>query len=117
VSSLPQAGSAFPVPAPKTEPTPAPTVTDGKFAAFVGSYDGGQMGVLVVTQEDEKLFALAPGSERVELVPETTADSFIAQPVGSAVRFEREATNKVTGIIVTLPNGRVIKGRKTQSQN
>jgi len=115
VSSLPQAGSAFPAPAPKTEPTPAPTVTNGKFAAFVGSYDGGTMGTLVVRQEGEKLFALAPGGERVELVPETTADRFMAQPVGGTVSFERDAANKVTGIVVTLPNGREIKARKTQS--
>jgi hypothetical protein len=30
-----------------------------------------------------------------------------------AFSFERDATNKVVAIIVTLPNGRVIKARKT----
>ena len=71
------------------------------------------MGVLVVRQEGEKLFALAPGSERIELVPDTTTDKFIPQPVGGSVSFERDSGGKVTAIIVTLPNGRVIKARKT----
>lgn len=113
VSSLPQPGSAFPAPTPKKEQPAAPAVTDGKFAALVGSYDAGPMGVLVVRQEGEKLFAFAPGGERVEFVPEATADKFTVQPVGGTVVFERDAAGKVTGIIVTLPNGREVKGRKT----
>ena len=112
VSSLPQAGSAFPAPAPKTEQATTPAVTDGKFAAFVGSYDGGTLGVLVVRQEGEKLFALDPGGQRIELVPEATADKFLAQPVGGAVSFERDAGGKVTAIVVTFPDGRVVKARK-----
>jgi tricorn protease len=113
VASLAPAGSAFPTPAPKKEQAPAAVVTDGKFAAFVGSYDGGQMGVLVVRQEGEKLFALAPGGERVELVPQATADSFAAQPVGGTVTFERDTSGKVVGIVVVLPSGREIKAKKT----
>ena len=87
-------------------------MTDGKFAAFVGSYDGGTMGVLVVKQEGEKLFALDPRGQRIELVPEPTADKFLAQPVGNSVSFERDAGGKVTAIIVTFPDGRTIKARK-----
>jgi tricorn protease len=112
ISSLPPAGSAFPAPAAKSEQTQAPAVTDGKFAAFVGSYDGGTMGVLVVKQEGEKLFALDPRGQRIELVPEATADKFLAQPVGNTVSFERDAGGKVTAIIVTFPDGRTIKARK-----
>jgi len=108
-SSLPEPGSAFP--APKIAQTATPSVTDGKFAAFVGSYDGGTMGVLVIKQEGEKLVAIDPGGGRVELVPEGTADKFTPTPGGAAV-FERDATGKVTGIIVTLPNGRIVKARK-----
>ncbi|HET9528329.1 MAG TPA: hypothetical protein VFO99_19290, partial [Pyrinomonadaceae bacterium] len=70
-------------------------------------------GVLTIRQEGEKLFALAPGGDRVELVPETTADKFLVQPVGGTVSFERDAGGKVTGIVVALPDGRVVKGRKT----
>jgi len=113
VSSLPQVGSEFPSPPPKAAPTPPPAPTSNTFAAFVGSYDGGAMGTLVVRQEGEKLFALPPGGERVELVPDKTADKFIPQPVGGSVSFERGADGKVTAIIVTLPNGNVIKARKT----
>lgn len=111
VQALPQPGSAFPAPAAKPAQTPTPAVTDGKFAAFVGSYDGGTMGVLVVRQEADKLIAIDPGGGRVELVPEATADTF-TPAVGGKVSFERDANGKVTGIVVTLPNGQTVKGRK-----
>ena len=112
MSSLPQPGSAFPAPAAKSAQPSIPAVTDGKFAAFVGSYDGGTMGVLVIRQEGEKLLAIDPGGGRVELVPEATPDKFAATSVGGAVTFERDAAGKVTGITVTLPDGRTIKARK-----
>jgi tricorn protease len=110
MSSLPQPGSAFPAPAPRSETAAA--VTNGKFAAFVGNYDGGPMGVLVIKQEGEKLLAIDPGGGRVELVPEATGDTFAAASVGGKVSFERDAGGKVTGIVVTLADGRTIKGRK-----
>ena len=112
VSSLPQVGSEFPPPRPKAAPTPPPAPANNKFAAFVGSYDGGAMGVLVVRQEGDKLFALDPGGQRIELVPDATADKFVPQPVGGTVSFERDAGGKVTGIVVTLPNGNVVRARK-----
>ena len=112
LASLPQPGSAFPAPAPKSEQATAPAAGDGKFAAFVGSYDGGTMGVLVIRQEGEKLIAIDPGGGRVELVPEATADKFTASAVGGAVLFERDAAGKVIGISVTLGNGQIVKGRK-----
>lgn len=110
IASLPQPGSAFPAPAAKPSPV-TPAASDGKFAAFVGSYDGGTMGVLVIRQEADKLIAIDPGGGRVELVPEATADTF-TPAVGGKVSFERDAGGKVTGIVVTLPNGQTIKGRK-----
>jgi hypothetical protein len=113
VSSLPQVGSQFPPPPPKAGPTPPPAPSSNRFAAFVGSYDGGDIGTLIVRQEGEKLFAVPPTGERVELVPDAAPDKFLAQPVGGSVTFERDAANKVVAIIVTLPNGRVIKARKT----
>jgi hypothetical protein len=114
VSTLPQVGSEFPPPPPQPRPTPTLPPSNNRFAAFVGSYDGGEMGTLVIRQEGDKLFAFDPGGQRIELVPDATADKFQAQPVGGTVSFERDAaTNKVVAIIVTLPNGRVIKARKT----
>jgi hypothetical protein len=112
-SSLPQPGSAFPAPVAKSAPASTPAVTDGKFAAYVGSYDGGTMGVLVIKQEGEKLVAIDPSGGRVELVSEATADKFSASSVGGSVLFERDAAGKVTGISVTLGNGQIIKARKT----
>jgi tricorn protease len=116
MSSLPQVGSAFPAPVAKSSPAAlvgAAVVTDGKFAAVVGSYDTGPMGVLVVRQEGEKLWAIAPNAERIELVPESTPDRYMAQPVGAPVSFERDPTGKVIGITVLLPGNREVKGKKT----
>jgi hypothetical protein len=114
VSSLPAVGSEFPPVPPKPKPMPPLPPTSNKFAAFVGSYDGGTLGNLVVRQEGEKLFALDPGGQRIELVPDTTtADKFMPQPVGGTVSFERDAAGKVTGIVITLPNGNVIRAKKT----
>ncbi|HKV37276.1 MAG TPA: hypothetical protein VJP89_23235, partial [Pyrinomonadaceae bacterium] len=110
IASLPQPGSAFPAPVAKPSPV-TPAASDGKFAAFVGSYDGGTMGVLVIRQEADKLIAIDPGGGRVELVPEATADTF-TPAVGGKVSFQRDAGGKVTGITVTLPNGQTVKGRK-----
>lgn len=100
----------FPAPAAKPS-TVTPAVSDGKFAAFVGGYDGGTMGVLVIRQEADKLIAIDPGGGRVELMPEAASDTF-APAVGGKMSFERDAGGKVTGITVTLPNGQTIKGRK-----
>jgi hypothetical protein len=116
MSALPQVGSAFPAPKPRdvaaAQPE-VPAVTSGKFASVIGSYDAGPMGVLVVRQEGDKLWALAPNAERIELVPESVADKFIAQPVGAPVSFERDTTGKVVGITVLLPGNREVKGKKT----
>ena len=113
VSSLPTVGSAFPAAPPKLGPTPSPAPANGKFAALVGTYDGGTMGNLVVRQEGDRLIAMDPGGQRIELVPESTADKFMAQPVGATVTFERDAGGKVTWIVIALTNGNVIRGRKT----
>ena len=113
LSSLPRVGSAFPAPAePRKEEVAGPAVTNGKFAAYIGSYDAGPMGVLVVRQEAEKLYGIDPGGGRMELVPDTAADKFIAQPVGAQMVFERDAAGKIVGITVSLPGGREIKAKK-----
>ena len=115
VSALPRVGSAFPAAVAKSSTTVSagePAITNGKFAAFVGSYDAGPAGVLVVRQEGEKLWAMPPNAERVELVPESSLDRFVAQPVGAPVSFERDSNGNVIGIIVTLSAGREIKGTK-----
>lgn len=71
----------------------------------------GPMGVLFIRQETDKLIAIDPGGGRVDLVTEATADTF-APAVGGKVSFEREVGGKVAGIVVTLPNGQTIRGRK-----
>jgi tricorn protease len=109
--TIPLPGSAYPAPAPKPAQAAA-APSDSRFAAYAGSYDAGPMGVLVVKQEGEKLLAVAPGGDAVELSPQSTADTFIALPPQASVRFERDPAGKITGIVVTMPNGREIRGTK-----
>jgi hypothetical protein len=85
-------------------------VTNGRFAAFIGEYDT-QGGVLMVKQEGDKLFADA-GGQRMDLVPENQADKFTAQPAGASVTFIRDASGKVTEVLVVMGGGREMKGRK-----
>ncbi len=114
MSTLPQAGSAFSIPSAKAAVAEsAPAVTDGKFAAFVGRYDAGPMGVLVIRQEGEKLFAVPPSGPTVELVAGTEADRFTAQAVGAAVRFERTAQGGIGAVVITMADGREIKGARS----
>jgi hypothetical protein len=115
-SSLPQAGSAFPL-LQTNKPAPAVAVNtssaaNGKYASFVGSYDGGPLGVMVIRQDGDKLVAVAPNSGPIDLVPDTSPDKFNAPAVGAGLRFERDAAGAVIGISITMPDGREVKGRK-----
>ena len=83
-------------------------MTNGKFAAYVGSYET-QMGVLVVKQDGNKLIGDA-GGEIAELVPQTEADKFNA--MGASVTFERDKSGKIVGVTIAMPNGREMKGKK-----
>ncbi|HEX2640429.1 MAG TPA: S41 family peptidase, partial [Pyrinomonadaceae bacterium] len=111
--TIPLPGSAYPAPTPKPTQTAA-VPTDSRFAAYAGSYDAGSMGVMVVRQQGDKLVAVAPNSEEVELSPQSTADTFIALPPQAIVRFERDPAGKISGIVITMPNGREIRGKRTQ---
>ena len=107
---LPAAGSAFPITAKPADRSVA--AASGKFAAYVGKYNAGQMGTLEVRQEGDKLVAVPPSGDRVELVPAAGADAFTAQPVGAGVRFERDAAGNVAGIVVLMQDGREVRGKK-----
>ena len=113
LSALPQVGSAFPPAAARPAVAATASPASSKYAFFVGSYDGGPLGVLVVRQDGEKLIAQAPNSGPIELVPESQADRFTAQSVGAQIRFERDGSGKVTGVAITMADGREVKGRKS----
>jgi tricorn protease len=107
-SILPVPGSAFPLPLPKAE---VKAVTDGRFAEFLGKFET-PMGVIIFSQEGEKLIGLA-GGERIELVPDANAkDRFSAPSASVTVSFERDAGGKITGATIVIPSGRELKGKK-----
>ena len=96
------------MPTPKAEIKP---VTDGKFAAYLGQFDT-PMGVVIFSQEGDKLIGLA-GGERIELSPDATAkDKFAAQSASVVVTFERDSSGKVVGVTIIIPSGREVKGKK-----
>jgi tricorn protease len=109
---LPIPGSAFSISQPKTETKVTATpVTNGKFAAFLGQFDT-VMGVIIFSQEGDKLIGLT-GGERIELFQDvSTKDRFTAQTSSVAVTFERDAGGTVIGVTVIIPSGREIKGKK-----
>lgn len=99
---LPVPGSAFPI-------TEVVTVTNGKFADFIGRFDT-PMGIVSFAQEGDKLIGDA-GGERIELTLDATVkDRFTGGPV--VITFERDSAGKIIGATLVLPNGREIKGRK-----
>ncbi|HEX8638000.1 MAG TPA: hypothetical protein VF692_08060, partial [Pyrinomonadaceae bacterium] len=107
-SVIPVPGSAFPAPTALAE---VKQITDGKYAAYLGKFDT-PMGVIVFSQEADKLIGFA-GGERIELAPDATAkDKFAAQTASVNVAFERDAAEKVIGVTVIIPSGGEIKGKK-----
>jgi tricorn protease len=115
---LPPAGSAFELrtqqaPVASTT-TPVSAVSNSKIAAYIGRYDANPQGVLTVVEDGGKLYASPNNGERAELLPADSADTFTAIGPGATVKFERDATGKVTGLTVTMPNGNTIKGRRIE---
>ncbi|HEX8267032.1 MAG TPA: PDZ domain-containing protein [Pyrinomonadaceae bacterium] len=110
--NLPVPGSAFPLTEAKPETKSAAPITaaNPKFSDYIGSYNS-TIGPLVVRQEGDKLIADA-GNEKVELAPENQPDKFTAQPHGSAVAFVRDASGKVTEIVVLMGGNREIRGKR-----
>ncbi|MGI9056804.1 MAG: S41 family peptidase [Pyrinomonadaceae bacterium] len=109
-SSLPFPGSAFPAPTPKPEVKP---ILDGKFAEYIGKFET-PMGLIVFSQEGEKLIGLA-GGERIELSPDAAMkDKFTAQTASVTIIFERGADGAINGLSIIIPSGREMKGKKIQ---
>ena len=88
------------------------TTNAGKYAAYIGEYNS-PLGVMVVSQEGDKLFADA-GNQRVEFIPEKEADKFTAQPFNAGVSFIRDTTGKISGIKILMPDGNEINAIKVK---
>jgi len=107
---LPVPGSSFPITDTKVE-APKP-VTNGKFADYVGQFET-PMGAVTFQQEGEKFVGVSPNGERIELAPDAaTKDKFAAQTASVQLTFERDASGKVVGLILIMPSGQELKGKK-----
>ncbi|MDQ3713417.1 MAG: S41 family peptidase [Acidobacteriota bacterium] len=105
-------GSSFPITDAKIE-IPKPII-EGKFADYVGQFET-PMGVLTFQQEGDKFVGVAPNGERIELAPDTAAkDKFAAQTASVQLTFERDAGGKVIGLILIIPSGQELKGKKVK---
>jgi hypothetical protein len=106
--TLPVPGSAFSTLTAKQE---VKTVSDGKFASYIGQFET-PMGLVSFSQEGDKLIGLA-GGERIELSPDAAVkDNFKAQSASVSVTFERDPSGKIVGLAIVIPSGREMKGKK-----
>jgi hypothetical protein len=104
----PVPGSAFSTLTAKQE---VKTVSDGKFASYIGQFET-PMGLVSFSQEGDKLIGLA-GGERIELSPDAAVkDNFKAQSASVSVTFERDPSGKIVGLAIVIPSGREMKGKK-----
>jgi len=109
---LPVPGSSFPVTDAKVE-TPKPTTT-GKFADYIGQFET-PMGAVTFQQENDKFVGVSPNGERIELAPDAAVkDKFAAQTASVQLTFERDATGKVVGLILIIPSGQELKGKRVK---
>jgi ketosteroid isomerase-like protein len=95
--------------APKSNEGAAVKVDPKVFDAYLGEYEL-PMFTLVVTREGDKLFGQPPGDTKEELVP-TSDTEFTVTNVNAKIRFVKDATGKVTHMIVNL-NGQDVEGKK-----
>ena len=104
--------STIPAPksdAPKSNEGAAVKVDPKVFDAYLGEYEL-PMFTLVVTREGDKLFGQPPGDSKEELVP-TSETEFTVTNVNAKIKFVKDATGKVTHMMVSL-NGQDVEGKK-----
>ena len=97
--------------APKPDEGAAVKVDPKILDTYVGEYEL-PMFTLAVTREGEKLFGQPPGDSKEELVPLSDTE-FNVTNVNAKVKFVKDATGKVTHMMVTL-NGQDVQGKKTK---
>lgn len=95
----------------QAEPTPNPRVDARIYDSYVGRYDQGFNGVIIVTKESNRQFAQATGRARIELFPETETKFFYDPRIlGGEIEFLKDehgrvsrAVNCVDGDAVVIP--------------
>jgi serine-type D-Ala-D-Ala carboxypeptidase/endopeptidase len=68
-------------------------------AQYPGDYPLAPGFVLAVINDDDKLFVQGTGQSRIEVVP-VDKDVFVADSVGAEIVFERDASGKVTALVL-----------------
>jgi ketosteroid isomerase-like protein len=95
--------------APQSNQGEAAKVDPKVFDAYLGEYEL-PMFTLVVSREGDKLFGQPPGDTKEELVPVSDSE-FTVTNVNAKIKFVKDATGKVTHMVVNL-NGQDVQGKK-----
>lgn len=69
---------------------------------YVGKYEVRPDFILSVTNENNKLMGQPTGDEKIEFKPEAEADVFFSSQENVKLKFVRDQTGTVSGVIVTL---------------
>ena len=86
-------------------------LSDGKLAQYAGRFDT-SAGEVIITPAEGKLIAVTCG-ERIELFPHPSIkDRFVARSTSVTVTFTRNASGKVNGVVMIIPGGAEVRGRK-----
>lgn len=72
------------------------------YDAYVGQYEVNKDFILTITNEKGKLMGQPTGDEKVEFRAEKEPEQFFSSEVNARLKFVRNETNEVVGVIVTL---------------
>jgi CubicO group peptidase (beta-lactamase class C family) len=97
--------------APQNELGPYPRIDTRVYESYVGRYDQGFNGVIMVTKEGDRLFAQATGRPKIELFPKTkTAFTYDPKILTGQIEFLKDqhgrvmsAINDIDGDAVVIP--------------
>jgi len=88
-------GEKYEIPKARIEIHVDPKILD----AYVGKYKLGREAVLTITKEGDQLMAQVTGQPKIALFPESET-TFFPKVVDLTIRFEKDATGKVTNLIL-----------------
>jgi len=81
---------------------------------YAGRYDLSSIGVMMITTENDKLYARVSGQERFEIFP-MAEDEFFFKVVDARIKFIKDEKGEINQLIV-FQNGQEIKAKKLKEE-